>query len=118
MTEHLKFIEIIIKTSHLFANCDGKYSENEDNFIKGYINTLCTNHVLDSYSKENYLGISSSNIDDLVSEIKAFLSPFNEIEQTKIKETLITFAENVIQADGFIDESEQELYDKFIKLIN
>lgn len=117
MPEHLRFIEIIIKTSHLFADCDGNYSNQEDAFIKGYIETLCENQVIDAESKDRYSAINASSLEELVSEINDFMEQFNEIEKQKIKETLLTFADNVIKADGVIDNKEETLYNEFANMI-
>ena len=117
MNTLLGFSELIVKIGVLFANCDGSYDSREDEFIKSFSQKLIENQIINNDFEKRLEEVSHEEhgFDEIVYSTKTFLSQFNEVEVTRIKNTIKEFIEKLITADSVYAPEEIDLYNRWIK---
>jgi len=117
--ETKEVISLFCKLGYLFANCDGKYDNQEKQFISQFINGMVDHKSISVEEGERLISTdyTSLTFDSVVNDIKAIIS-LCPIEQ---KENLLNefniFVEDLIEVDGVIAEEEKVLHERWINAI-
>lgn len=117
MNEVIAFSELVVKIGSLFSKCDGVYDSREDEFIKSFTNKLTENQIINEEIERQLEKIAHEeySFEEIVSSTKNYLAQFNEVEESKIKNLLKEFIENLIAADSVYAPEEIDLYNRWIK---
>lgn len=115
----ISYIELVIKTGCVFANCDGTFDEREEQFVKDFVSTLVDERLivpslsekLNSMTKQQY------SFEEIVNETNSLLNAMNEKDKKHIRDLFIDFIENLIKADDVVAPQETELFDKWKSLV-
>ena len=106
-------IKLTAKTGLMFANCDGVYSDRENDFIEGFIAGIEQFGDVDEQLKADVRDTLNHQYElyPVIAETKAFLDGFNVLEKALILRAINDFAKKVIIADGETREAEKNNYD-------
>lgn len=117
MNEVIAFSELVVKIGSLFSRCDGVYDSREDEFIKSFTNKLMENQIINEEIEKQLEKIAHEeySFEEIVSSTKNYLAQFNEVEESKIKNLLKEFIENLIAADSVYAPEEIDLYNRWVK---
>lgn len=114
-------VMLLVKAGLFFANCDGVYDETERKFIENFLSELDNNgYSVSGETRELAVKAldSSYSFSDIVSETKAYLQEFNEVEKHAILDSFSEFIGKVIKADSVVSEQEQQFFSQWKKEFN
>lgn len=109
-------IQLLVKIGVFYAGADGCIDDSESNTINSFIKNICLE--CPAYTDINLLSSlknESMDLEKLMKEMDEYLSVFQTSEKKEIIMIVNRFIEAVIKADGVIDPSESEYYDKWLK---
>ena len=119
-TDKLKdTIILTAKAGLFFANCDGDFSQKENDFIEGYIASIeDVGDIPDDLKAEVRDTLNHHyTLDGIIAETKDLVSGFNDDERNAILFTLRQFILKVISADARVKTKEVECYDQWIEAV-
>ena len=115
-TEKLKdSIVLTAKAGLFFANCDGQFSQKENDFIEGYIASIeDVGEIPDDLKAELRDTLNHRYaLDDIIAETMDLVSGFNDDERKAILVTTSLFIRKVIMADQRVESKERENYERW-----
>lgn len=117
MNPIFEFTELIVKTGVLFANCDGKFDNREEQFVQTFTNGLLQEQAIDTEYKNHLISMSKKcyTFESVIEDTARYLSSFNEVERTNFKDVLKKFIEELIAADSEYASQEIDLYERWKK---
>ncbi len=112
-------IVLTAKAGLFFANCDGNFSEKENEFIEGYISSIEEVGEIPAELKAEVRDTLNHayTLDGIIAETNNLVSGFNDDERKAILFTLRQFIMKVISADARVKTKEVENYDKWIEAV-
>ena len=119
-TEKLKdSIVLTAKAGLFFANCDGQFSQKENDFIEGYIASIeDVGEIPDDLKAELRDTLNHRcALEDIIAETMDLVSGFNDDERKAILFTLRQFILKVISADARVKTKEVECYDRWLEAV-
>ena len=116
----VQYAKLLMKIGSLFANCDGKYTATEDDFIKRFIIAIIKDSVLQEEEEKLLIHFvpQEVSLELVASEFLAFISQFSDDEKQIIKAKVDEFITALIKVDGVIAPEETILYKKWNDFIN
>ena len=120
MTDKLKdTITLTAKAGLFFANCDGDFSQRENDFIEGYIASIEDVGEIPEDLKVEVRDTLNHRytLDGIIAETNDLVSGFNDDERKAILFTLRQFILKVISADARVKTKEVECYDQWLEAV-
>ncbi len=112
------FAQLIVRIGLVMAKNDGAFDASERIFIQSFSTKLLDQNIIDNEMQEALLGLygRQETIESVLADIKTFMAPFNDLEKSKIKQTIDGFLLELMNADGVIAPEEVEVYNKWKSL--
>ena len=119
MEKLINTITLMAKTGLFFASADGDYSQQEKDFIEGFVGGIENIGDIDDELKAKVKDATKHTytLEEIVKETLELLDGFTPTEQQAIKESLRAFVSKVIDADFERKGIEQDNYLLWIKAL-
>lgn len=119
MDIHIRFGELLIKTSALFAQHNSAAQRSNRAFAEEFINNLREANYIDDTTLNHLNKVSNSaiEIDTLTKEIEAYFILFNKVERQTLIGLYLSFIEEYLRSDDEdceLDWQEKEWTDKLL----